>query len=82
MSIFSDSADSSDDEKSELKKKPASTSANKKIVMKTEVDDANADSFDTEYHKPSELADKQNKKKAMSDLINKRRDKKQGMIRS
>lgn len=70
------STDSSDDQKGNLRKNQTSTSHKKKMVLKTEMDD-NEDSFDTEYHKPSELADKQNKKKAMSDLLNKRKDKKQ-----
>lgn len=48
-----------------------------KVEVKTEPGESDG-ALDTEYHKPSELANKQNKKKAMADLLSKRRDKKHG----
>jgi len=56
---------------SQKKKGKGTTSA----AVKSE---ASESVFDAEYHKPSELANKQSKKKAMTDLLNKRREKKQG----
>jgi len=44
------------------------------------VSTADIEDEDTAYHKPSELANKYNKKMAMADLLNKRRDKKQGFF--
>lgn len=65
-----------DDKKLTLKKKDVKR-------MKTEnseEDDSDENTFDTEYHQPSDLINKLNKKKALDTLLTKRRVKKDGLI--
>uniref|UniRef100_A0A914LT93 Plus3 domain-containing protein n=2 Tax=Meloidogyne TaxID=189290 RepID=A0A914LT93_MELIC len=70
---------SSDDDNIVNSSKPSSSveKHKHKSITKMSVSTADIEDEDTAYHKPSELANKYNKKMAMADLLNKRRDKKQ-----
>uniref|UniRef100_A0A915LKF9 Uncharacterized protein n=1 Tax=Meloidogyne javanica TaxID=6303 RepID=A0A915LKF9_MELJA len=70
---------SSDDDNIINSSKPSSSveKHKHKSITKMSVSTADIEDEDTAYHKPSELANKYNKKMAMADLLNKRRDKKQ-----
>ncbi|CAK5022793.1 unnamed protein product [Meloidogyne enterolobii] len=69
---------SSDDDNIVNSKPSSSVEKHKhKSITKMSVSTADIEDEDTAYHKPSELANKYNKKMAMADLLNKRRDKKQ-----
>ncbi|KAF7637307.1 Plus3 domain-containing protein [Meloidogyne graminicola] len=76
-----DKDDTSSDDDNVISSKPSSSTEKRrqKLLTKTPINTENVeqDDEDTAYHKPSELVNKYNKKMAMADLINKRRDKKQ-----
>lgn len=77
----SSESEEEDDEDITLTKK---TFMNRKTLNKgrkiTHDSNDDEDEFDTEFHRPSEVTHKQNKKKAMDVLLSKRRDKKEGLL--
>uniref|UniRef100_A0A1I8C387 Plus3 domain-containing protein n=1 Tax=Meloidogyne hapla TaxID=6305 RepID=A0A1I8C387_MELHA len=74
-----DKDETSSDDDNIVNSKPSSSAEKRKQqpIAKTHSNTADLEDEDTAYHKPSELANKYNKKMAMADLLNKRRDKKQ-----
>jgi hypothetical protein len=69
------------DEDEEVVKKKMKGSSAAAMMMKTEIDEEAEDAvanLSTAYHKPSEVANKQKKKLAMADLLNKRKEKQKG----